>query len=207
MNNPVPPAVPRQSLGYLPFVIGGASFFPLLGVPLGLIAIIWGLATNRKGRLALVLLGTGGILFTVVLYGSLFYFGFVKRGGIYDELRAKLAATNLQSLAKEIEFHKLQKGTYPATLEELLPRKKDSYVMIYDPTQMRLGSMNPVPFYYELQPDKEHYYLLSIGPDQVPFTADDIVPPFSPEELAKMGLRIKKEGGPAGLSARIDGGR
>jgi hypothetical protein len=193
MNDQLPSAPPKQALGSLPFAVGGASFIPLLGIPLGIVAVVWGLLTKRKGRIVLILLGTGGILFSVLLYASLFYFGFVRRGGVYDHLRAELAQTTLQSLVKEIEFFKLQKGTYPTTLEELLPPTANSFVSVYDPTQMHLRDEKSRMFYYELQSDKEHYYLLSVGPDRVPFTSDDIVPQFSPQETARMGLRIRNQ--------------
>ena len=193
MNNQQPPEIPKQSLGCLPYALGGASFIPLLGVPLGIIAIIWGLVTKKKGKRALILLGAGGIVFTVLVYGSLFYFAFVQRGGLYAGLYKQLAQTSLQSLVKEIEFFKLQHGAYPARLDELLPTAKDSFISVYDLTQVHLGSTNAPLYFYELQPDKQHYYLRSVGPDQIPFTPDDILPQFTPEEMSKMGLLTHKK--------------
>ena len=47
-----------RDLGTLPFVLGGMSFIPLVGVLFGLIAITWGLITRRSGgrKLALILI-------------------------------------------------------------------------------------------------------------------------------------------------------
>ena len=91
-----PPAV-----GCAGYVVGGLSFIPLVGVLFGIVAIIWGLVRRAW---ALVGLGAGGILFTVALYGALFYYGFHQRGGTYDKLREQLAATMLNSAVKDIEF-------------------------------------------------------------------------------------------------------
>ncbi len=90
--------VKNEKLGAFPFVIGGLSFIPLVGVLFGVAAIVWGLCTSRAGGRKLIILGGAGISFTVLLYGGLFYFGFVQRGGVYDELRTKLARTMPDSL-------------------------------------------------------------------------------------------------------------
>src|SRR5215469_1981759 len=78
----------EEKLGAGAYVLAGMSFIPLIGVVFGLIAIGRGIFTGRKGGKLLALIGAGGICFTIILYGSLFYFGFVQRGGIYDVLRA-----------------------------------------------------------------------------------------------------------------------
>jgi hypothetical protein len=104
-------AEPNEKLGGFPFVIGGLSFIPLLGIPFGIAALIWGLTTKKIGGKKLALLGGAGILVTLALYGSLFYFGFAKRGGIYDELRARLAQNSLNTLVQAVEFYKVQHGS------------------------------------------------------------------------------------------------
>ncbi len=182
---------PAKRLAGLPFVIGGLSFIPLLGVLFGLVAVIWGLTTRKLGGKKLALVGALGIVFTVVIYGSLFYFGFVQRGGVYDELRAKLAKTTLNSVVQAVEFYKLQHGNYPASLDELrssLP--KDSAIFIYDPTIVGRGDA-PREFYYE-RVDAEHYFLRGVGPDGQPFTADDIVPDVEVQAAGKIGLLTER---------------
>jgi hypothetical protein len=177
------------------FVLGGLSFIPLLGVPLGIAAVIWAAATKRRGRVLLAVLGSGGIALTCVLYGALFYFGFAQRGGIYDNLRAQLAQTSLNSLVQSIEFYKLQTGHYPASLEELkesLP--KNSLVIIFDPTGVAAGQ-RARPFYYR-RVDEAHYYLRGLGADGIPFTADDIVPQVAPDPDSHIGLSIEPPAGP-----------
>ena len=186
-----PNVAPVESLGCLPYAIGGASFIPLVGIPFGIIAIIWGIGTKKRGRVRLITLGICGIMLTCLLYGSLFYLGFVQRGGIYDRLRAELAKTMLPMLVKEIEFYKLKTGKYPEALDVLLQDKTSGFVTIYDPHQTPLTDP-ATKFYYELTPDKQHYYLRSVGLDKKPFTDDDIIPLFTPEELKHIGLLIKK---------------
>lgn len=176
--------------GPFPFVIAGLSFIPLIGVFFGLIAVIWGIIKNKSGGKKIAFIGAGGILFTVVLYSALFYFGFVQRGGIYDKLRAKLSGANITSLVQSIEFYKTQNGQYPESLEVLqksLP--KNSFVFIFDPADIKLGGSSR-HYYYELV-DNDHYYLLGIGPDGKPFTEDDILPQVEVGEQSRVGLLIK----------------
>ena len=128
---------------------------------------------------------------TVVLYGALFYFGFVQTGGIYDHLRNEMARPQLDSLVQSIEFYRLQYGSYPDSLQQLqatLP--KSSFITIYDPTSMRLGT-KPRAFYYE-RSGPDHYYLRSVGADGEPFTDDDIVPGIKLTPDSKAGLLVDK---------------
>ncbi len=181
----------RPKLGGFPYVIGGLSYIPLIGILFGGIAIVWGLATRKSGGRRLATIGTGGILFTLLLYSALFYFGFAQRGGVYDDLRSKLAASTLTSLVQAVEVYKLQNGRYPDSLETLrksLP--KGSFVSVFDPTDVRLGGASRY-FYYEVV-DADHYYLLSVGPDGKPFTSDDIVPSVEVKSGGKLGLLIKR---------------
>ena len=180
----------RDKLGTFPYVIGGLSYIPLIGIIFGLIAVVWGLSTKKMGGKKLMFIGLGGVLFTFLIYGSLFYFGSVKRGGVYDELREKLANSTINQVVPAIEFYKLQNGHYPQTLKTLkesLP--KDSMVFLIDP--MDISMKTPRFFYYELI-DQNNYYLLGVGNDNKPFTSDDILPAVKIEGT-NIGLRIKRE--------------
>jgi hypothetical protein len=186
---PPVPQPPRQPLGCLPYAIGGASFIPLFGVVFGLIAIIWGIARRAW---QLILLGVCGILVTVVIYGSLFYFGLFQRGGIFDKLRSQLAVTILNDAVKEIEFYKLQHGHYPPKLAELDPKDKTQMAKTFDPSINDLNWKRDRHFFYQLDPSGSFYFLRSVGPDGVPFTADDIVPTIPKNEREKTGLRLER---------------
>jgi hypothetical protein len=186
-----PPSLPiegRKPLGCLPYAIGGASFIPLIGVVFGIIAIIWGIARRAW---QLIVLGACGILFTVLAYGALFYFGMFQRGGIYDKLRAQLAVTMLNDAVKDVEFYKLQHGQYPAALSEAEPKEKMQLNHFIDPTFMERGSKD-THFYYQLDASGSFYFLRSVGPDGLPFTPDDILPSILENERKNTGLRTER---------------
>jgi hypothetical protein len=181
-----------EKLGTFPYVIGGMAFIPLIGLIFGLVAIIWGLVTYKRGGKLLASIGAGGIGFTVLIYGALFYFGFAQRGGLYDDLRIKLAQTTINSLVPSIEFYKTQNSSYPESLKvlhEFLP--KESLVSVFDPTVVEFGKQ-PRYFYYERIGD-DHYYLRGLGPDGKPFTVDDIVPQFPSAPANKIGLLLERK--------------
>jgi len=183
----------KEKLGAFPYVIGGLSFIPLIGVIFGIVAIIWGLVTSKLGGKKLALIGTGGILFTIIIYSTLFYFGFQQRGGVYDDLREKMAKSNLVQVVQAIEFYKVQKGIYPENLEEVeksLP--KNSMVFFVDVTDID-GIGEPKYYYYERIDDK-HYSLLGVGKDKKPFTSDDIIPSVEMSEGSKVGLKVDFNG-------------
>jgi len=181
----------RPKLGAFPYVIGGLSYIPLIGIVFGVVAIICGLVTKKSGGRRLAAIGAGGIAFTIIVYGALFYVGFAQRGGFYDGLRSKLAASMLTLLVNDVEAYKLQTGRYPDSLETLQPSlPKNSPVTVFDPTDVQAGAKSRY-FYYEIV-DASHYYLLSVGPDGQPFTQDDILPNVEVKPGSKLGLVTKK---------------
>jgi hypothetical protein len=190
-SDPQPPQIPppRKPLGCLPWAIGGASFIPLIGVLFGLVAIVWGIAARAW---QLVVLGACGILFTIAIYGSLFYFGFVYRGGIFDELRSQLAVTMLNDAVREVEFYKLQHGHYPNNLSELDPKDRTQFPKTFDPTIVDFSARQDRHFFYKLDESGSFYFLRSVGPDGIPFTADDIVPTIPEDERSNTGLRLQR---------------
>jgi hypothetical protein len=182
----------KAKLAGLPFVIGGLSFIPLVGVPFGMAAIVWGLVTKKSGGKKLAFVGALGIGCTIVLYSAVFYFGFVQRGGIYDGLRSQLSQTNLYSVVLAIEFHRLQYGTYPESLEALqktMPR--ETLIFFFDPADVVLGT--PLRTYFYERVGVDHYYLRGVGVDKEPFTADDIVPMVEKGPGSKVGLLVERQ--------------
>jgi len=126
-------------------------------------------------------------ILTAILRGPSFYFNAMQRKEVHDHLSQEQTKTELTFLVKEIEDYKIHKGHYPKSLETLkksLP--KDSPIFVYDPSN---GSKRY--FYYEVV-NPEHYYLLGVGPDGQPFTADDIIPEIPANFQNKSGLLIKK---------------
>ncbi len=182
----------QEKIGCLPYVISGLSFIPLLGVLFGLIVIVWGIIKRKVGGWKLVIIGTLGILLTVVLYGTLFYKGFIERDGVFDELSGQLAQTQLTDLVKHIEYYKIQNGYYPVKLEELQPEdseKINSFVFIHDAANKKLKITEQVLYFYKPINDGQNYHLFSSGIDGVPYTADDIHPVVATTEMNKIGYR------------------
>ena len=101
-----------------------------------------------------------------------------------------MAHSQLDTLVPAIEFYKVGYGAYPASLAELqkaLP--KNSFFSVFDSSSTMVGM--PQHYFYE-RVGTDHYYLRGVGPDGVPFTADDIVPEVDPSVAGKIGLLIDK---------------
>ncbi len=167
-----------SALGIVSIVLGATSFIPLLGIFIGLSAIVVGISdiAKNKSRLGWIglILGMLGILFTIGLYGSLFYFGFAQRGGLYDEMRLELVREKqLPNTINAIEAYKARFGEYPNAIEELEMISDDPFVIV-DLLQVVMGNDKNPNYYYEYRGN--HYYLFSRGVDGLPFTDDDVFP-------------------------------
>jgi hypothetical protein len=157
-------------------ILGLVSFIPLVGVLLGILAIVFGfiglsqIKKNKlKGRvlaIAGILLGIFGIIFTILLYSSLFYFGFVAENGPFSELKVNTSQQILTQDAGAIELYKQKYGQYPESLEEAT---NAGYTIFGSDHYLK-------PFYYEVSLDGQSYELKSAGPDKEFGTADDIFP-------------------------------
>ena len=175
------------------YVIAGLSYIPLIGIPFGFAAIIWGIVSRKMGHLRVALIGGGGIVCTIFLYAALFYLGFVQTGGVYDRLRGQMARPQLDTLVQAIEFYRLQYGSYPDSLQQLQGSlTQPSFISIYDPTSIHLSTKLQA-FYYE-RSGTDHYYLRSVGADGQPFTDDDVVPDIKLVPGSKVGLLLGKPG-------------
>jgi type II secretion system (T2SS) protein G len=156
------PPAPPQARSRIGYVFGGLAFIPLIGVIFGIVAIVIGAVKADKKP---VLLGAGGIVFTVLLYGGLFYYGFVAKTGIYADMKIKLAAQVMANEAGQIALYKLRHGRLPRTLAEL-PTGPDTPFMRTDAWSNA--------FAYKPNDDGT-FELRSAGPDGTYDTADDIV--------------------------------
>jgi hypothetical protein len=161
----------NESAGCLAYVVGGMSFIPLIGVIFGLVAIIWGFKIKH---LKLKIVGFSGILFTVVIYGALGYFGFVQKGGVYDDLRVNLAQSQMTTVVQALELYKVQNGQYPESLKILEDSlSENSFVFLYDPTLMSLAGKQF--FYYKIISENQ-YHVRALGRDGELNTEDDVFP-------------------------------
>jgi hypothetical protein len=159
-----------------PYLLGIFCFIPILGFFVGIVLILLGIF-QYKDKL-LVVLGSLGIIFTIVLYSVLFPELWSKKET--DKQFAGLSKTLLNSLVRDIEYYKLQNGKYPERLEQL--QSSNPMVIIHDPLQA--GNKANSKYNYILVGDK--YRLFSSGIDRVPNTKDDIFPDI--QDSSKVGF-------------------
>ncbi len=155
---PQPVATSHSKVGY---IFGGLSFIPLFGVLFGIIAIIIGIFTKSKLS---IFLGVGGILFSVILYGSLFYFGFVAKSGPFADIKVQLTQQIINQDKAQILAYKTNNGKLPDSLSNL-PRE-----YMINPSDAWLKPIN-----YKVNGDGT-FELRSDGPDGIPNNSDDILP-------------------------------
>ena len=173
------------------YIISALSLIPLLGAFVGLTILILGI-TYFKNRI-LIVIGSIGILITIGIYGSLFYFGTIQRGGVCDEMTESLTAYSLETLVKEIELYKIRNEHYP---DNLIQVTKNGYNQLHiDPILQKISSKNESKeFYYKLESDG--YLLFSVGFDKIPFTNDDIYPSLEQNEIEKYGYMVANKPNP-----------
>lgn len=186
------PAPFRKKISIFAYIIGGLSlifsWFPFVGWPFAIIAVIWGAFEWKNGGKPVLALGIIGIVLTVSIYGSLFHIA-SKQDGIFADSRNQLTQILLNDLPPLIEFYKLQHGTYPESLKVLqeswTQQQNHSPLSIKDAAHVR-------EFYYE-RVGQNHYYLRGLGADGQPFTTDDIVPTVANTPDSKIGLLLQKQ--------------
>ncbi|HYC15158.1 MAG TPA: hypothetical protein VEC75_12980 [Stellaceae bacterium] len=184
----------QRKVGALAYALAALSIIPVIGVVLGAMSITWGVNTRKargKRLAAFAALGVAvSVGATVVLYresGAIGLMRWLERHDTFDLIRAGVARSALDRLVPAIEFYKVRYGHYPETLEELaesLPQETD--IFIIDPMTVRAGR-TPANFFYR-RVDPDHYYLRSVGPDGIPFTADDILPSIEILPGSTLGL-------------------
>ena len=174
------------------YIMGAASFIPLLGVLAGILSILWGFQNRRAGGLRILSLGVAGICLTIFLYGGIYFLDKnMRESGQLDKSFTEITLKNLNTTTKLIEQYKIQHGHYPSSLLDLEKENIDSSVTMDTFVWLR-HQKRYEPFYYSLMNNGDNYYLLSVGTDLMPFTEDDIVPTESNQANVKSGLLIKK---------------
>lgn len=162
-----------------PYWIGLFCIIPLIGAIIGLIILIQGI-TKYKNKLFSAI-GASGILFTIIIYFSLFYV--TKHTYEFKQGFTELSQMELNSLLKNIEFYKIQHGQYPDSLQQL--SGDDKTVMIFDAIQINQGRKATL---YNYQKIGNKYLLFSSGNDGVPNTKDDLFPQIPISDSSKIGL-------------------
>ncbi len=63
-------------------------------------------------------------------------------------------------------------------------------VFIFDPTHLPLDG-EARNFHYQRK-DESHFYLLGIGPDEKPYSSDDVLPNVEVKKDSNIGLLIRE---------------
>jgi len=161
------------------YLIGLLCFIPLIGAIVGLVLIILGIS-HYKDKV-FVIIGALGILFTVAMYSSLFYY--VNTSSSFDGGFAELEQMEVNDLVKSVEFYKLQNGTYPDSLKQIQTR--NSMTSIDDPA---LVFKKKTSTQYQYQKKGNKYLLFSVGKDGLKNTPDDIYPTIYNSDTTKLGF-------------------
>jgi hypothetical protein len=172
-----PTTVQRKSKP--PYLLGLLCLIPLVGAFVGLGLLLYGLLKYRDKWLSII--GASGIVWTIIVYSSLFYAG--KHASIFKKGFEDISQMQLNSLVKDIEFYKLAHGQYPDSLKQLL--QDDKLAPINDDVQ---GMNTKENSYYNYQKIGDKYLLFSSGQDGIPNTKDDLFPQVTVTDSSKIGL-------------------
>jgi hypothetical protein len=175
--NKISPAIAKRNKP--PYLLGLLCLIPLVGAFVGLGLLLYGLLKYKDKWLSII--GAAGIVWTIVVYSSLFYAGthdaFVKKG--FEDI----SQMQLNSLVKNIEFYKMTHGQYPDSLKQLLD--DDKFAPINDAVQ---GMNTKGDSYYNYKKIGDKYLLFSSGQDGIPNTKDDLFPQITITDSSKIGL-------------------
>ncbi|WP_345254488.1 hypothetical protein [Flaviaesturariibacter amylovorans] len=161
-----------------PYLLGLLGLIPFVGAFVGLGLLLYGIFRYKDKWL--ILIGIFGIVFTVAVYSAMF--SITMRTARSGSAFVGMAQMQLNDLVESIEFHKLQYGQYPDSLQQL---PKDQHVRIIDITQTGLRCAN-VPFFYKKLGSQ--YQLCSKGIDKVLGTKDDLYPKFFVSDSSRIGF-------------------
>ncbi len=176
----------KKKHGVGAFVLAGISFIPLIGIFTGIICIVIAVVGKKSNSKLLGGLGFAGIMFSVVLYGSLFYKMFNDEG--FSKGFEVHAISAMTSLVRHVEYYKLQYGNYPESMAALRENLKEGeMVFSFDMSGPLNMGVQQRDFYYEITNGGENYLLFGIGQDAQPFTQDDIFPIIDPEKDKNIG--------------------
>ncbi len=168
------------------FILAAMSFIPLIGVFIGIICIVMAVMGKKSNAKWIGGLGLAGIMFSVVLYGTLFYKMF--NDDEFTDLFQQQAVSSMTSLVRHIEYYKLQNGAYPESMAALREELTEGdMVLTMDVSAGFHVEGQPRDYYYEVVNDGSNYLLFGAGKDATPFTEDDIFPMIDQEKDRNIG--------------------
>lgn len=162
-----------------PYLLGLICLIPLVGAFVGLGLLLYGLIKYKDKWLSII--GAAGILWTVIVYGSLYYAA--THASVFKKGFEDISQMQLNSLVKDIEYYKLSHGQYPDSLKQLLT--DDKLPPIIDAVQ---GMNTNANSYYNYQKIGGKYLLFSSGQDGISNTKDDLFPQVTITDTSKIGL-------------------
>jgi len=164
-----------------PYLLGIICLIPLVGAFVGLGLLLYGILKYKDKWLSII--GAVGILWTIIVYSTLFYAG--THAAIFKKGFEDISQMQLNSLVKNIEFYKLSHGHYPDSLKQLT--EDDKLAPINDAVQgMKMNGET----YYNYEKNGDRYFLYSSGQDGIPGTKDDLFPQIVITDSNKIGLSI-----------------
>lgn len=166
-----------------PYLLGLLCIIPLIGAFVGFGLLLYGLLRYKDKWLSII--GAAGILWTILVYGTLFYAG--KHAYVFKKGFEDISQMQLNSLIKDIEFYKLLHGNYPDNLKQLLV--DDKLAPINDAVQGMNSNGNT---YYNYEKIGSKYTVFSSGQDGIPNTKDDLFPQVALTDSSKIGLIIHR---------------
>jgi hypothetical protein len=130
--------VQREQISRLAFIPAIVSLLPIIGIPFGISALLWGIA-NRKigGRKIITLAGVGLVISLVFALVTFFYYNKLLSNPSLVDIKTRYSQEGLAFVVRFLEFYKSGHGQYPSSLENLR-EEGDVY-----PTQRVLAD----PFY------------------------------------------------------------
>ena len=162
-----------------PYLLGLLCLMPLIGAFIGFGLLLYGLLKYKDKWLSII--GAAGIVWTIIVYSSLFYAG--THAAVFKNGFKDLSQMQLNSLVKNVEFYKITHGEYPGSLQQLL--EDDKLAPINDVVQgMNMKGVS----YYNYEKIGDRYLLFSSGQDGIPNTKDDLFTQMTLRDSSKIGL-------------------
>jgi len=161
-----------------PYLLGFLCLIPLIGAFVGFGLLVYGLLKYKDKWLSII--GAAGILWTILVYSSLFYEA--KHASTFKKGFEDISQMQLNSLVKNIEYYKVTHGQYPDSLKQLLD--DDKLAPINDAAQSMNSKGN---VYYNYEKIGVKYSLFSSGQDGIPNTKDDLFPQVKISDSSKIG--------------------
>jgi hypothetical protein len=198
MNNPNK-ETPRDRISRLVYVPAFASLIPIIGIPFGISAVLWGISDWRLGGKKSVAIACLGFISSLLFGWYAFFLAdnmFFKNPNI-NEIKVNNIQLGLASIMRYIEYYKLGHGHYPKTLMELnendITFPARSFLDPFSSSNLfYMTDTEAQNYFYIVHENSNSYELFSVGPDKTPHTQDDIYPVILEEYKSALGLSRKR---------------